>query len=81
LTKNNGKQKVKFDLKGYIKLIGLNICFPYILASGDRIIKIIIIMGDRNKNFEDPMPSTRDIKGTNYHMHAINHFPNMKEIL
>ena len=36
-----------------------------------------LIMGDRHKNFEDPMPTRRDIKRTNYHpvgFYLITHY-------
>ena len=49
-------------------------CFPYILVRLHRIFKILvpnpyntsIIMGGRDKNFEDLMQSDRDIRKTRY---------------
>jgi hypothetical protein len=56
---------LKIDSFGHIKF-----CFPYILSLGYRIFKMLVstphntplIMGDRNKNFEDSITQTRDIR-------------------
>ena len=54
----------------------MKFCFPYISSPGDRIFKILVstphntplIMGDRHKNFEDPITWARDIRKTKFHL-------------
>jgi hypothetical protein len=52
----------------------LKFCFPYISSPGDWIFKIYVsiphntplIMGDRQKNFEDPITCAQDIRKTKF---------------
>jgi hypothetical protein len=66
-----------FNLKGdQKKTLRILFCFPYILSCGHQIFNILVstphntplIMGDRDKNFEDPVPTTRVIRRTKYHL-------------
>ena len=51
----------------------IKFCFPYISSLSYQIFKVLmstphntpLIMGDRHKNFEDPITQTRDIRETN----------------
>ena len=56
------------------KANGPHFFLPYISSPGDRIFKILVsipqnmplIMGDRHKNFEDPITRTRDMRKTKF---------------